>query len=107
MSETAPAVSSTPQVSRVSKVRLSLATTDSGGLETLCVPLLRPTSLVLPEPSALAWLSSEPDEPQPARVRAKTPARALSCRRDETIGTLLPAIFGLEKHVHTLAISLA
>src|SRR5699024_12685287 len=107
MSETAPALSSPPQVSRVSVVGLSVGTTDSVGLATVCVPLLSSTSMVLPEPSALAWLSSEPDEPQPARVRAKTPARALSCRRDETIGNLLPAIFGLEKHVHTLAISLA
>src|SRR5699024_10168825 len=107
MSETAPALSSTPQVSSVSKVRLSLATTDSGGLATVCVPVVSSTSTVLPGPSALAWLASEPGEPQPARVRAKTPARALSCRRDETIGNLLPAIFGLEKHVHTLAISLA
>src|SRR5699024_12737742 len=107
MRESAPALGSTHQVSRVSNVRLSLATTDSGGLATVCVPLLSSTSMVLPAPSALAWLSSEPDEPQPAKVRAKTPARALSCRRDETIGNLLPAIFGLEKHVHTLAISLA
>ena len=78
ISETAAAESSTSQESRVSKVRLSVATTDCGGTLTSFSPSLSVMVTVSPE---AAELSPEPEPssselPQAARVRAAMVPRA-------------------------------
>src|SRR6185312_17125266 len=71
---TAPADRSMPQSERVSNVRLSVATTETGGVAISCVPLL--SSMVTVDASPAE--SDEADEvpPQAVRARAEAPSRA-------------------------------
>ena len=67
---TAAAESSTSQSARVSKVRLSVATTELGSCGTCWVPLLSSTAMVGPD------AESESDDPQADRARARPLTRA-------------------------------
>src|SRR5699024_3325693 len=85
ISARAAAVSVTPQSASTSKVRLSVATTDSGGTSTVWVPLLSSTSTVpAAADSSPAAASLSPEEvPQAVRTRPRAPAvdRAPKWRR--------------------------
>lgn len=80
----AAALSSMPQESRVSKVRLSVATTEVGGDFTVCLPLLSSTVTVPEAPAAFCSLDSAL-APQPDRARARTPRAAPRRSRVEII----------------------
>src|SRR5699024_4720696 len=81
-----------PQASRVSKVRLSVATTEAGGTSTVWVPRLSSTSTVpdcAPSPPASEQAEASSAVPrQEVRSRPKAPAAEYAPRRRREIAVI-------------------